>query len=286
VTVALYLMTGKGEHVFHAVRRSGVEISHVVTAPATGMNDDAHERIAATAKELGIPTFLHAAPPEFRGDVTIAAGWRRLLDIPNLVVLHDSLLPRYRGFSPLITALVNGERELGVTAFLARAEPDTGPIVGQRAIAVSYPARVADVLFRLEPLYGELAHDICTTVLPGEPLRAAEQDHARATYSVWRDEEDYRIDWSRDDRTILRLIDAVSDPFPGALTTLAASPLRVRAASVVPDVTIEDRRPGKIFRLDNGHPVVVCGTGLLRLDEVVAVDGHVETFERLKQRFR
>jgi methionyl-tRNA formyltransferase len=287
VTVALYLMTGKGEHVFHAALASSVEISHVVTAPAVGMNDRAHERIAGAAKDAGIPTFLHAAPPDYRGDVTIAAGWRRLLDVDNLVVLHDSLLPRYRGFAPLITALVNGEREIGVTAFLARPEPDTGPIVGQRTLSVSYPARMADVLFRLEPLYGELAHDVCAALLAGEPLRAAEQDHTRATYSVWRDEDDYRIDWTRDDRQILRLIDAVSDPFPGAITTLNGREIRVLAATVIPDVTIEDRRPGKVFRLDEGRPIVVCGSGLLRLDSLRYEDSVIPVrLQRLKQRFQ
>jgi methionyl-tRNA formyltransferase len=263
MSVGLYLMTQKGLAVLEAALDSGVQIAHVTTAAAEGMNDDAHLQIAARAKAYGLPTFLRAHPPAFTADQSVAAGWRWMLDVPNLVVLHDSLLPRYRGFSPLITALVNGESEVGVTAFLAETEPDTGPIVAQRSIPVAYPTRMRDVLDRLVPLYGELAAD----VLAGD-LRSTPQDHARATYSLWRDELDYRIDWTRDDRRIVRLVDAASDPFPGAWTTLDGVKVRVPRAVPEPDVRIEDRVPGKVAFIRDGAPVVVCGTGLVRLPGV------------------
>lgn len=285
MNVGLYLMTSKGRAVFNAALLSTVEISHVVTAPATGMNDDTHEEIASICKQMAIPVFLHAAPPQYRATVSIAAGWRRMLDVPNLVVLHDSLLPRYRGFAPLVTALVNGEPEVGVTAFLARPEPDTGPIVGQRALPVAYPARLADVTARLCPLYAQLAAEVCESVKAGEALRAAEQDHRRATWSLWRDEQDYRIDWTRDDRRIVRLVDAVSDPLPGATSTLAGVPVRVYAAKPVPDVPIEDRQPGKIMRLEDGRPVVVCGTGLVKITDLRDPFGEPLLLDRLRARF-
>lgn len=286
MNVALYLVTRKGLSVLRAALDSGVEINHVVTAPATGMNDDSHEVILTTCKDRGIPVFLHAAPPMFRGDVAIAAGWRKLLDVTPLVVLHDSLLPRYRGFAPMITALVNGEPEIGVTAFLAEAVPDTGPIIAQRSLPLAYPTKVAYVIERLLPLYADLAHGICEMVAMGDPLRAAAQDHVLATHSLWRDEADYRIDWTRDDRRIARLVDAVSDPFPGATTTLKGAPVRVLDAEVVPDVRIEDRHPGKIIRLEDGRPVVVCGTGLVRINDLRSLGGDtILPLSRLKERF-
>ena len=255
VKVGLYLTNEKGLAVLNAALASGVEIAHVTYAPAKGMNDDSDKAIALIAKQSRIPTFLHAHPPEFTGDYSIAAGWRRMLDVPNLIVLHDSLLPRYRGFAPLITALVNGEPFVGVTAFLAEAEPDTGPIVGRREMPVIYPARMRQVLDRLVPLYAQLA----TEVLEQLPdLSYAVQDHERATWSVWRDEDDYRIDWTRDDRRILRLIDAVSDPFPGAWTTDGdGNMLRIHRAAIVPDRTARGsrRRQNRLYRRERfpGH---------------------------------
>jgi methionyl-tRNA formyltransferase len=262
--VGLYLMNEKGLAVLETALAYSHEIAHVTTAPAVGIADDSHLEIAHLAKQAGVPTFLHAHPPEFTGGYSIAAGWRRMLDVPNLVVLHDSLLPRYRGFAPLITALANGEPEVGVTAFLADDEPDTGPIIAQRSIPVAYPTRMRQVLDRIVPLYGELAGEVLDQI---PTLRYTEQNHADATWSLWRDEDDYRIDWSQDDRRILRLINAASDPFPGAWTTIAygIEKIRIHRAAIVYDRMIEDRVPGKVSHYDGGDPVIVCGSGLLRI---------------------
>jgi methionyl-tRNA formyltransferase len=275
MSVGLYLMTEKGLAVLASALGSGVEIAHVTTAPAAGMNDDSHEHITRMGKERGIPTFLRAHPPEFNGTHSIAAGWRWMLDVPNLVVLHDSLLPRYRGFSPLITALVNGESSVGVTAFLAESEPDTGPIIAQQSVPVTYPARMRDVLDRLVPVYRDLAAEVCETLATEAALRYTVQDHGRATYSLWRDEDDYRIDWTQDDRRICRLVDAASDPFPGAWTSMLGRQVIVIEAVSEPDRRIEDRTPGKVaYVTADGHPVVVCGAGLVRLPTVVV---HLKT---------
>lgn len=268
MSVGLYLMNEKGLAVLEAAIFDQVEIAHVTTAAAEGMLDDSHEEIARLAKAHKIPTFLHAHPPAFTGTHSLAAGWRWMLDVPNLVVLHDSLLPRYRGFSPLITALVNGEPQVGVTAFLAEAEPDTGPIIAQASLPVVYPTRMREVLDRLTPLYADIASDVLNE-LPN--LRYYAQDHAKATWSLWRDEDDYRIDWSQDDRRIQRLVDAASDPFPGAWTTAGDRVYHIDRAEIVPDRRIEDRVPGKVAYLEGGLPIVVCGRGLLRVMPRIAV---------------
>lgn len=266
--IGLYVMNEKGLAVAMEAMTSGLAIAHVTTAEARGLDDESHKEISAQAKHRGIPSFLLSHPPEFTGDISIAAGWRWMLDVPYLVVLHDSLLPKYRGHAPLVTALINGEREVGVSAFMARDEPDTGPIITQRSMPVTYPVRMREVLDRIVLLYQEIAHEICQTLVRGEALRYVEQDHTQATYSVWRDEEDYRIDWSQPSWRIRDLINAVSDPFPGAWTVLCADGhhIRVLEAETVADLRIEDRRPGKVMRREDGDAlVVVCGQGLLKI---------------------
>lgn len=271
-TVGLYLMTVKALPVLEEALESGLEIAHVTTSPAVGMNDHAHVDIARIAKAAGIPTFTRAHPPEHTGDWSIAAGWRWMLDVDQLVVLHDSLLPRYRGFSPLITALTNGDPAVGVTAFLADDdEPDVGPIIGQRSLPVTYPARVGEVIGRLAVAYGELAADVLQQIASMGAVRYTAQHHASATYSVWRDEDDYRIDWNLDDRSIVRLVGACSDPFPGAWTTGFSErngslpEVRILDAEVEQDVRFEQRHPGKVAFMRDGLPVVVCGTGMVRV---------------------
>lgn len=284
--IGLYLMTTKGHRVLRAAFDYGVPLAHVTTADATGMNDDSHRLIARECKERGVPVFTLAHPPEFTGDWSIAAGWRRMLDVPNLVVLHDSLLPRYRGFSPLITARVQGDTEIGVTAFLARDEPDTGPVIAQEAITVGYPMKMRQVLDKIEPLYERLAEEVFFQLSASKCVHYVEQDHSRATYSLFRDEQDYWVDWSKGAPAIRRLVDAVSDPFPGAETMVQGVRARVFGAEVEPDVVIEDRVPGKLFRIDQGQPIVVCGEGLIRITAIRRDEGPgMLPWERHKVRF-
>ena len=95
-----------------------------------------------------------------------------------------------------------------------------------------------------------------------------------------------RIDWTRDDRRICRHVDAVSDPFPGATSTLAGQSVRVLGATTFPDVRIEDRVPGKVYRLFHGNPVVVCGTGLVLVTHLLdAVGKSLLPLTKLKVRF-
>lgn len=273
--LGLYLMTSKGLAVLETLLANDAEIAHITTWNARGMGDESHLQIQELGKKAGIPTFGRQQPPQIKSDWSIAVGWRWMIDNPHLIVIHDSLLPRYRGFSPMVTALVQGEREIGATAFWARPDmpPDTGPIVSQRTLTLTYPIRAKDVIKKLEPLYVDLAFDVYTQLIDRGQVFTVEQDEAFASYSLFRDETDYRISWSKDAHAIKRLVDAVSDPFPGAWTKLShqsallptGDQFWVDDCSVFPDVRIEDRQPGKTFGIQDGDPIIVCGNGLLRV---------------------
>lgn len=265
--VGLYVAGAKGVATLQAAIASEVPVAYVVTEAVPGVNDR-HEQamIENLAASAWIPIGGHV---EVAADRSIAAGWRRMLDVPNLVVIHDSLLPRYRGFAPLVTALIDGAPRVGATAILGGPIADTGPIVGQYATSVVYPARIADVIAQVAPLYARLTRDI----LANWPTAGTVQNEVDATYSVWRDGDDYVIDWSQDSARILRLIDAVSDPYPGASTSTRTEVVRVLEADELPDVRVDDRKPGKVIFLDGGCPVVVCGRGLLRLLDLRDYDG-------------
>src|SRR5438876_8656698 len=106
-------------------------------------DDRAHgfERIQSTAQSTGIK-FMETRAPVLDADVlTFLVGWQYLLKEfgRSVVVFHDSLLPRYRGFAPTVTALLNGEPKVGVTALYPGTEADSGPIIAQTEIRVTYP---------------------------------------------------------------------------------------------------------------------------------------------------
>ena len=118
-------------------------------------------------------------------------------------------------------------------------------------------------------------------------MQGQAQDESKASYSLWRNEEDYSIDWTRNAADLERFVLALGYPYAGASTFLEDAPLRVLDVGVVDDVEFENRQPGKIFRLEDGCPVVVCGKGLLRITEAKLADGSsLVPMKRLKVRFR
>jgi methionyl-tRNA formyltransferase len=200
-----------------------------------------------------------------------------------VIVFHDSLLPRYRGFAPTVTAMINGDPVVGVTALQLAANVDSGPIVAQRAIPITYPAKISQVLAQQAQVMVELAEELVGRV-ETIGINGTKQDEAGATYSLWRDRADHQIDWSRRSEEIARMIDAVGYPYDGARTRVGDLEIVVDDATVVEDLHFERRDVGKVWRLDDQRPVVVCGAGLLRLDRYHSLDGRDLSF-KLRTRF-
>ena len=97
------------------------------------------------------------------------------------IVLHDSLLPKYRGFSPLVNSLINGERELGVTAFIATTGYDEGPVLAQEKIMIDYPLTILEAMEKITPLYYKIITLLYKKIVENN-LVAAEQDHYLASW--------------------------------------------------------------------------------------------------------
>ncbi len=229
--------------------------------------------------------FVNDKRPALPSDeLTFFIGWQFLVASPSryAVVFHDSLLPQYRGFAPTVSALINGDPEIGVTALVPNSGVDEGDIIAQKAVTISHPIRIDRALSLQAGLMAELAISIHEAWLIGD-FSAQPQDHRCATYSIWRDRDDHIIDWSLSAEEILRFIYAVGLPYAGAITRLGGEELVIDDATVFPDLYFVQRHCGKVWQLDAGRPVVVCGSGLLRLDRV-RKNGEVYQFSRLRLR--
>lgn len=206
--------------------------------------------------------------------LAIASGWQRMIhDIPShaLVVFHDSILPRYRGFNPLVSALINRDSQVGVTALKPANKYDEGDIFSQRIINVNYPIKISDAIDKVCEEYFHLTCEIYKKFFIGE-LKSTEQDHSSATYSLWRDDDDYAIDWNKDSEYIYNFVNCVGYPYKGASASINSTIVRITSTSVLPDLHIMNRDVGKIIFMDTDKPVVVCGKGLLRIDELYTDD--------------
>ena len=269
-SVALYLMSEKGYAILtHLVKEFDCTIiKHVVGAKDNNVENDFYEDIKAVCGQANIP-FLDRTQRALITPTTVAlaVSWRWLIAETNgLVVMHDSLLPRYRGFAPLVNCLIKGEPEIGVTALYANAEFDRGGVIAQASQPVSYPITIAQAINLSVRCYVELMDYIWPAWVEGRSLPARPQNEQQASYSLWRDEQDYRIDWHCDSNYIRRFVDAVGWPYKGATALLNGQPVRILAVEAEADVRIENRTPGKVLFINQQQqPVVVCGTGLLRL---------------------
>jgi methionyl-tRNA formyltransferase len=208
-------------------------------------------------------------------DFVFAVGWRwiiRDVEEGQLIVFHDSLLPRYRGFAPLVNALLNRERVIGVSALFGASEYDCGNIIGQICMDVSYPTSIGSELGRISNLYSELAVSVLSELAKGGVV-GVPQDERAATYSLWRDDRDYKINWGDAASEIEHFINCVGSPYLGAASELNGEVVRIVRARVVEDVKIENRSPGKVIFARDGLPVVVCGKGLLMIEDARDCEG-------------
>ncbi|MFF7262586.1 methionyl-tRNA formyltransferase [Streptomyces sp. NPDC008159] len=265
-----------GHRTLQALLDSGHEVVLAVTHPKS---DHAYEKIwsdsvADLAQQHGVPVLLRNRPgdeellsrlKEADPDLIVSNNWRtwlppEIFDLPTHGTLnvHDSLLPSYAGFSPLIWALINGEREVGVTAHRMDAELDMGDVLLQRAVPVGPRDTATDLFHRTVDLIGPIVTDSLDLIASGKAVWTP-QDRSRSSFFHKRSLEDSRIDWTWTAEELERFVRAQSDPYPNAFTHHRGERLRIVSAAVS-----EGRyggTPGRIFIREGDGVVIVAGAG-------------------------
>jgi methionyl-tRNA formyltransferase len=223
------------------------------------------------AKQVGAPRWdaLWSSTPV---DLMFAVSWRYI--IPPQVyqrarlgayVFHDSLLPAYRGFSPTVWAIINGEEHTGATLLEMAGDYDTGRIIGQRVVPIQSDDTIADLLGRVTDAYLNLLAEFLPGLRDGSAPRIP-QDETQATYTAKLLPDDFGIDWRWPTTRIYNLIRATTAPYAGAFTTLEGQTLRIWSARrlEVPRRYI-GRVPGRVVEVlpDQGALVLTGDCALL-----------------------
>lgn len=263
----------KGYKTLMAINKSGINVDLTcIIGRDNGVSHDYSCEIVDYCEKNNITHCLKGASSFLSlstADYVFAAGWRWMIrEIPEhrLIVFHDSLLPRYRGFAPLVNALLNKENKIGVTALFGGENYDTGRIISQRFIEVAYPVTIGQVIERISDLYSDLAFEVLH-LLRESSVQGDAQDESQASYSLWRNNQDYRIDWCLAADEISHFVDCLGYPYLGASSKLDDRLVRFYKVKPLEDVLIENRAPGKVIFINNGRPVVVCGKGLLSIED-------------------
>jgi len=261
----------------HRTLQALLESEHQVVLVATHpKSDHAYEKIwddsvAELAEKHGVPVEVRSRPDEslvtrlreVEPDVIVATNWRtwippEIFRLPRLGTLnvHDSLLPAYAGFSPLIWALINGEERVGVTAHMMDDDLDAGDIVLQRAVPVGPTDTTTDLFYRTLDLFGPITVDGLALIASGR-TDWAKQDRSKASFFHKRSIEDSRIDWHWPAQDIERLVRAQPDPYPNAFTYHRGQRLRVLSAAV--SAGRYGGTPGRVFIREGDGVVIVAG---------------------------
>ena len=254
---------GRGQQVSASpVKEVAAEAGVRIYQPERIKSDEAYE-------------FFAAIKPD--ASVIIAYGQiipRRLLEVPRLgwMNLHGSLLPKYRGAAPIAWAIINGERETGLTTMQLDPGLDTGPILSQRQIEIGNDETAPEVARRMAEMGAPLVAESLIRLERGE-IAPAPQDSTRASYAPILTKEHGRIDWGQTASEIYNRIRGLA-PWPGAFTMFRGRLCHTWGRPSAPDASDAaiEQEPGSII-LSDAAIEVVCGKGTRLQLEAVQIEG-------------
>ncbi len=210
----------------------------------------------------------------FKPDITVVASYghilpKRVIDMPKLDILniHPSLLPKYRGPSPIAGALLAGDSEVGVTVMTVLPKVDSGHILAQSTLNTTDEDTTASLTPKLFAMGADLLIDTIPRWISGQ-IKPEPQDDSKATYTKMFTKEDGLIDWSLPAVQISRKIRAFQ-PWPTCYTVWNGKTLKILRASVLPR-TDAAHDPGHVIKIDSDDTRVgvITGDGLLEIKRI------------------
>lgn len=188
---------------------------------------------------------------------------KEILDIPKLgsINIHPSLLPKYRGASPIQYAILNNEKETGVTMMLMDEQMDHGPIITNHKIQITkHKITYKELEKELAELGAKLLIEILPKWISGE-IQPQEQNHDEATFAKIIKKEDGKINWNESAEKIDAKIRAFN-PWPGTFTNFNGKILKILETE---NAESEENLPiGQVFKIGNDI-AIKCGNGALKI---------------------
>lgn len=214
---------------------------------------------------------------KFNADIMILAAYGRILKKKLLNIaphgffnIHFSLLPKYRGSSPISAAILNGESETGVTIMRIVRKMDAGAIVQASKINITKEDTRGGLEEKLGELGAKTILDVLVKLENGQ-ITDVEQNEDEATYCGMIKKDDGKVDWSKDATYIERLIRAM-DPWPTAYSNLQihsknqSMRIILKKADVVEEKS--ETKPGTIMNVSEKGIIVATGKNAIRILEL------------------
>jgi len=273
--------------ILNAICRAGHEVTGVVTQPdkPKGRKKElTPSPVKEEALKIGCPILqprriredeAKAEVMALEADAVVVAAFgqiipKEILEWPEYgcINVHASLLPAYRGASPIQSAILDGAALSGVTIMQMDEGLDTGAIISQRKVPIDRAETGGSLFDKLAKEGAELLVETLGAIEQGTAVRTPQPKESPTAYCGILKKEAGRIDWTCSAESIERLIRAM-DPWPSAFTELDGKTLKIWAAHVEKaeeEGTVE--ACGKILRQDRKGIYIRCGKGILCLDEL------------------
>lgn len=265
-----------------ALLASRHEVVGVVTAPdkpaGRGMQLTESE-VKKAAKEKAIPIlqpeklksegFLHTLRA-LKADLFVVVAFRMLPEVvwnmPPLgsINLHASLLPQYRGAAPINWAIINGERETGVTTFFIRQEIDTGKIIFQEKIPIRPDETAGELYGELMNLGADVIRKTVDAIAAGDYPQIPQENIANIKPAPKIFKEDCKIDWNKSAEPVYNFIRGLS-PHPAAFTLLEGKVFKIYKAAI--DNTSTNKPAGLIDTDGKTYFRFACKDGWISIKE-------------------
>jgi len=261
--------------------------SHQVVAVVTGPDKPVGrgQKLRPTpvkklALSYGVPIFTpdKLSAPDFitelnkiQADLFVVVAFKILpvsvFTIPPLgtINLHASLLPKYRGAAPINWAIINGERETGVTTFFIEEKVDTGGWILQQKIAIGEEETAGELHDKLSLIGANVLVETVDLIAQGRAKKSKQSGEVTKAPKITR--SFCRIDWGKDAQSIFNLIRGLS-PYPRAFSTLKGKEIKILRSKVVAVDSITNQTPGSVVAVEKDRLIVNTGRGRLAITEL------------------
>ncbi len=238
------------------VKIAAQKLNLPIIQPVNLLNDDFIKTLKNLKPELAVLAAYNKKIP------------KEILTIPKngFLNVHPSLLPKYRGASPIQTVILNGEKKTGVSIILMDEKIDRGPVLSQKKISLAGAETAQELGDLLARTGAEILIESVKDYLGGK-IKPKKQDNSQATFTKKFSREDGKIDWKKPAEEIERMVRALY-PWPGAWTEIKdMGRIKITNASVLKD-SPPKIKPGKFFEI-NKKPAVACGKNALVIEKLV-----------------
>ena len=220
-------------------------------------------------REAGFTETLGRLAP----DVIVVAAFgqiitKEILDIPRFgcINVHASLLPAYRGAAPIQWAVINGEKESGVTIMQMDEGLDTGDMIDKVVVPLAEDETGGSLFDKLSQAGARLCVKVLKDLEEGNAVRVKQPEESTTPYASMISKKMGEIDWNRSAKSIEQLIRGL-DPWPSAYTTLQGKTLKLWKAEAQKE-NVPEGVPGEVVKVERDTFCIQTGDGILKIEEV------------------